>query len=125
MPGAEPQLDETFGRYAKRPDVGEPGLRDAGWRNRHQPRLTVDCAKALRDAIVPRHDVEDEAALRETHDVEPRHSARQIECDVTRGVATIGERRADFTKRSKCLGSERCVGNAVHLGGSLARFEKK
>jgi hypothetical protein len=113
------------GGYAKRPDVGESGLRDVGRRNRDQPWLAIGCAKALRDAIVPRHDVEDEAALRETHDVESRYSARQIERDIAWGVTPIGERCADFTKRSKCLGSERCDGNAVHLGGSLARFEKK
>ena len=113
------------GGYAKRPDVGEPGLRDVCRRDRNQPWLAIGRAKALRDAIVPRHDVEDEAALRETHDVESRYSARQIERDIAWGVTPIGERCADFTKRSKCLGSERCDGNAVHLGGSLARFEKK
>src|SRR5712671_2225024 len=35
VPGAEPQLDETFGGYAKRSYVSEPGMRDVRWRNRH------------------------------------------------------------------------------------------
>src|SRR5260370_32272968 len=38
---------------------------------------------------------------------------------------TAGKRRADLTKRSKCLGSKLCDGNAVHPGRSLAKFEKK
>jgi hypothetical protein len=36
-----------------------------------------------------------------------------------------GERRGDFTKRSKCLGSKLCDGNRLHPGRSLANFEKK
>jgi len=38
---------------------------------------------------------------------------------------TAGGRRADFTKRGKCLGSELYDGDAVHPGGTLANFEKK
>ena len=112
-------------RDAEGADIGDGWGRNAGRRHRDQPRQPVGGAQALGDAIVPRHDVEDEAALREAHDVEPRHSARQIERDIACGVTTIGERCADFTKRSKCLGSERCDGNAVHIRRSLAKFEKK
>jgi len=35
---------------------------------------------------------------------------------------TIGERRADFTKRSKCLGSGLCDSNAVHPGRASSGF---
>jgi hypothetical protein len=40
-------------------------------------------------------------------------------------VNPIGERRADFTKSSKCRRSKLCDGNAVHPGRSLENFEKK
>jgi len=46
----------------------------------------------------PLHDLEDEAALRETHDADPRRSMRQVERDINRGLTTVGVRRADFTK---------------------------
>src|SRR5271155_384303 len=124
MPGAELKLDEAIGWDAKRPDIREPWPRDAGGGDGDQPQLAIGCAKTLRDPIVPRHDLEEEATLIEPHDVKPRYSTRQVERDIT-GRVTAGKRRADFTKRGKCLGSELCDGNAVHPGRSLDNFEKK
>jgi hypothetical protein len=51
--------------------------------------------------------------------------ARQVEHDATRGTTPVSGRCADFTKRSKCLGSELGDGNPVHPGRSSVGFEKK
>src|SRR5208283_2167671 len=105
------ELDKAIGWNAECPDVGKPRLRYAGGRDRDQPRLAIDRAETLRDPVVPCHGLKNQAALREPHDVEARRPARQIERDIARGMTAIGERHADFTKRSKCLRSELCDGD--------------
>ena len=118
MPGPVPELDKAITRDAEGLDVAEPGLRDTGRRDGDQPGLPIDSAETLRDPVVPRHDFEGESALLEAHDVEARCPTRQVERDITRPVTTVGERRADFTKWSKCLGSELRDCNVIHLGHS-------
>src|SRR6266436_6589140 len=111
MPGAEPQLGEAIGGNTKRADAGWPKLGDAGGCEGDQPGLAIDRAGTLRN-LMPRHDLENEAAPRETHDVESWHCTRKAERNITRGLSTDDVRRADFTKWSKCLRSELCDGNA-------------